>query len=578
MFFSCARVSADAVGRMIRRRACVTALLASCAGLSAPAAFCADLPFWTPPAPAAAYRWEGGYFGANVGYLHGTGGFGITGFPDGAFAGLIPPIPPTTRATVNDVVEGVQAGYLHQIGALVIGFEQDVILGTPTVATSASGTASGFPYTLTQQQTINWLATMRARVGFAPNDQFLLYATGGLAVGGVTTGSTLTFNLPGGIAYLGGRNDFRAGWAAGVGVEYALTSQFSATLEYLHVDLGHVTVAGIPNVPVVFEVHTDANVSADIVRAGINYRFDRDGSDFQRDVGRYMPQFVRSLDTELGLRYWYSTGRTAKDLYGFSGATMLSRLTYDGLGASSGEGFVRINDHSGFFVKGTIGAGAVTSGSLKDEDFPPGINPYSATASAQRDGNLFYLTGDAGYDFWTGPNYKLGAFVGFFHERELLNAHGCAQVASNPFVCQPAISDPILGITEDARWFAARVGLSGEVTLWNRLRLGADAAWLPYVRLTGTDAHWLRMQSFDGNFIGPVREDGNGFTGVQLEAIVSYLISPDFSVGVGARYWRMETNGHAHFEDDIYGGGGGPQPIHFVSERYGGFVQAAFKF
>ena len=34
---------------------------------------------------------EGGYVGAHIGYLFGDSDFGLTGFPDPAFAGLIPP-------------------------------------------------------------------------------------------------------------------------------------------------------------------------------------------------------------------------------------------------------------------------------------------------------------------------------------------------------------------------------------------------------------------------------------------------------------------------------------------------------
>ena len=59
-----------------------------------------------------------------------------------------------------------------------------------------------------------------------------------------------------------------------------------------------------------------------------------------------------------------------------------------------------------------------------------------------------------------------------------------------------------------------------------------------------------------GNFAGPIPEDGNGNTGIQIEAVVSYLVTQDFSLGVGARYWRFETHGNAHFENDIQGEGG----------------------
>jgi opacity protein-like surface antigen len=554
-------------------RRCIAALGVAAASLAASSARSADLPTLRGSVGAPLYRWEGGYFGAHVGYGFQSSDFSLAGFPDGAFTGIIPPVPAAASATGSGLVGGLQGGYLKQFDALVVGLEQDVIFGSIGATAQNSGTASGLPFTLTQSQDVDWLATTRAKIGFAPNDQYMIYATGGLAIGGVTTGNDLNFAPASFLAFGGARKDVRTGWAAGAGVEYALGPQFSATLEYLHFDLGHTTVVGLPNLPFEFETHTGASLAGDIVRAGVNYRFERDGY-----AALAFAPWSGSLASEIGLRYWYSTARTAKDLGDGSGA-LASRLTYSDLGTGSGEIFARSDDRSsGLFVKGFVGAGVIGSGSLKDEDFPPGIDPYSATNSAQRDGNLLYFSGDAGWNFYTTQRYRLGAFVGFFTEREQVNASGCTQVAGNPFVCVPTVSDPILTITETAHWLAARLGLNGEVLLWNCVKLGVDAAWLPFVTLDATDAHWLRMQPALGNFSGPVPETGSGHNGVQLEATVSYMVSQDFSVGVGARYWRLETDGFAHFENSIFGFDAVPQPLHFATERYGGFVQGAFRF
>jgi outer membrane protease len=257
---------------------------------------------------------------------------------------------------------------------------------------------------------------------------------------------------------------------------------------------------------------------------------------------------------------------------------MLSRLTYNDTTAGTAEGFFRFDDRgSGVFAKAFVGAGAIGSGSLKDEDFPPVTSPYSSTNSAQRDGSLLYFAGDVGYDVLWGQNYRVSPFIGYFYQHEIVNAFGCTQTAGNPDICAPAIPGAVLGITEDATWHAVRLGVASDVT-WNRFKLSVDAAWLPWVTLAASDAHWLRMQPIAGNFIGPTPEDGNGFTGVQLEAIVTYLVTDHFSVGVGGRYWRFDTRGNAHFEDNIYGGGGGIQAIDFSNQRYGAFVQGAYKY
>jgi opacity protein-like surface antigen len=554
----------------------MAALTLTAASLLATPAFSADMPLLRGSV-VPSYRWEGLYVGGHVGYGVQSSDFTLARFPEATFTALAPPIPTATSAHADGFIGGIQGGYLKQFGALVVGFEQDLIWAMPAATAQSSGSVNGgilgpVPFSLTQTQQVQWLATTRARIGFSPDDWYMVYATGGLAVGGVKTSTNLTYLWPGTAIYDGLRDDYRVGWAAGVGVEYALDAQISATLEYLHFDLGHAGVVGFQGGPFPFETHTGASISGDILRGGVNYRFERDGYAV-RALG---PQ-ASSLATEIGLRYWYSTATTAKDLFGAPNE-LVSRLTYDGLRTSSGEIFLRSDDFgaSRLFIKGFIGAGAIGSGSLKDEDFPPGISPYSATNSAQRDGTLFYASGDFGWNFYTAPTYKLGAFAGAFFEREVVNAFGCAQIAGNPLVCEPPISSATLGITEDARWAAVRLGLSGEVMLWNCLKLNGDVAWLPLTMLSGADSHWLRMQPAPGNFDGAVPEDGSSNTGVQLEGVISYLVSPDFNVGVGARYWRLESNGNANFT--VFGSDGGAQPVHFVTERYGGFVQGAFRF
>jgi hypothetical protein len=93
------------------------------------------------------------------------------------------------------------------------------------------------------------------------------------------------------------------------------------------------------------------------------------------------------------------------------------------------------------------------------------------------------------------------------------------------------------------------------------------------VRLNGTDSHWLRIA--DGEFLGPIPEDGIG-QGYQLEATLSYAVTPNISVGVGGRYWHLETSGNSHFEGIALNGG--PQPVDWKSDIYGVFLQGSYKF
>ncbi|MCV3211464.1 omptin family outer membrane protease [Mesorhizobium sp. YC-39] len=271
---------------------------------------------------------------------------------------------------------------------------------------------------------------------------------------------------------------------------------------------------------------------------------------------------------EGGLRYWYSTGEASKDLYDSSGTLRVSRLTYDRLDAHSGEVFFNATHNpTGIFVKGLLGAGGIAEGSLVDEDFLPYTNPYSNTSSDHR-GDITYFITDLGYYFWNTPRRRIGAFVGYNFWNERYNAAGCAQQATNPWICAPAIPTNVGIISQDNDWHSLRLGLAGQTQLTERLSLSGDVAFL-FTRLDGKDRHLLRPK------INPMPENGDGH-GVQLEAVLNYKVTDLFNIGVGARYWRVAADGTAHFDETP--GGGIPQVEDWQAERYGMFVQANIKF
>ena len=70
------------------------------------------------------------------------------------------------------------------------------------------------------------------------------------------------------------------------------------------------------------------------------------------------------------------------------------------------------------------------------------------------------------------------------------------------------------------------------------------------------------------------QELGTGI-GVQLESILSYLITDQFSVGVGGRYWAMWTTKDAI--SDIVGTHLSLSDAPAKTERYGVFVQLDYK-
>ncbi len=62
----------------------------------------------------------------------------------------------------------------------------------------------------------------------------------------------------------------KAGWTAGAGVEYAFAGPWTAKLEYLYVDLGSAT-CGSAACPLAAD--ESVNFKANLIRAGLNYRF-----------------------------------------------------------------------------------------------------------------------------------------------------------------------------------------------------------------------------------------------------------------------------------------------------------------
>ena len=270
------------------------------------------------------------------------------------------------------------------------------------------------------------------------------------------------------------------------------------------------------------------------------------------------------------LRYWYGFGRVSKNLYDFTGDELLSRLTYDNMQSHSAEAYTRVDHSSGLFWKGFAGGGILTQGNLQDEDFPPGISPYSSTNSTLQNQEFGYLSTDFGTALLRGGDFRFDAFVGYFYMHERMKAFGCQQTAANPAVCAGGIPDSVAVIVEDDTWQAVRLGLNANIPLADRWRIDLEAAWLPYVWMNGTDNHLLRA-----DLPGPVPEDGTGW-GYQLEALLSYRINDQISVGVGGRYWHLQSSGYAHFEDIL--ANGGPQVLDFQVDHYGAFLQGTWHF
>ena len=142
---------------------------------------------------------------------------------------------------------------------------------------------------------------------------------------------------------------------------------------------------------------------------------------------------------------------------------------------------------------------------------------------------------------------------------------------ANPFSdCVTPVPSSVLVVSENDTWNSLRVGVNGEIMVWDRLKLSGDVAYIPYLKFSGLDVHPLRTDVANQTST----ETGNGGRGVQLEGVLSYYLTPAFSLGVGARYWAMWTNQNA--STNIFGLQN--QTLPSKTERAGVFFQGSYKF
>ena len=560
------------------RRWIGAALLATFSAGTAHAADLTKLPVKVPP--VASWNWTGLYAGVHVG---GGLGFSEAGNPYGtSIYG--------DKIRTPAFMLGGQVGYNWQpVGSpWVFGVEGELSWldadGTVTCfapnGTMTSSTCSARP---------QYTGALTGRVGYAlgPTQRTLIYGKGGAAFLHNRIDATSNFGFGVFPITTTDSSNTSWGWTLGAGVEQALSPAWSLKLEYDYRHFADVSLdtpatfstppGGALPTPVAAS-STSVRQSMHTVKLGLNYHFGAPanatwGPDAYAAMASAKPG-DSGWNVEVGGRYWYSSGRFQKDLPGTnaSSTNLISRLTYADLTGHSGEVFARIDTPWRVFVKGYAGAGKIASGRMNDEDWGltgnsggPPYTGYSNTLSNLSSTDMNYQTIDIGVNLLQGPGFKFGPFVGYNRVHEQYAANDCAQTASpTSGICTRTITNTAV-ITETDTWQSLRVGAAGDVWLARRWRLTGDIAYLPYVRFSGVDNHWLRSLVID--------ESGRG-RGVQMEAFLSYYVTPQFSVGVGARYWAMWTTSG----DDAFNGSPTERSDTYRYERFGGLLQASYKF
>ena len=162
-------------------------------------------------------------------------------------------VPPLTGHASHDsagVAGGVHAGFNWQFGGIVFGPEGDIegvasshssrcLLQDAGAGNQAPGTCfpSGMGFDYGFSTTINWQASLRARLGYAFDDA-LFYGTGGAAFAGIRTRYSQSDS---GVNTAQSFSQTRTGFTVGGGLEYAFDGNWRGRLEYRYTDYGKFT-------------------------------------------------------------------------------------------------------------------------------------------------------------------------------------------------------------------------------------------------------------------------------------------------------------------------------------------------
>jgi outer membrane immunogenic protein len=163
----------------------------------------------------AAYDWTGFYLGAHIGY----GEADVDGTHDNIGEPIID-FPLEWGMEPNGLIGGVHGGFNWQLGSILLGIEGDVSRADweDQVGPNLDGE--------TASTEVDWLATLRARLGLAL-DNFLIYGTAGAAW---TDAEVTVVDTP---TDVGSVEFDDVGLVAGGGVEWGIAENWSWKLEGL---------------------------------------------------------------------------------------------------------------------------------------------------------------------------------------------------------------------------------------------------------------------------------------------------------------------------------------------------------
>ncbi len=257
----------------LRRCSAVVAGVVLAAAGAVGAAEAADI----APAPDL---WNGFYVGAQAGYLQGTGSdadlCAKSDFGDQNGCLSSGELGPTGGYDIGDnnmdgVTAGGYLGYNYRIDSVVLGLEGDFNWDNANGNNSVLGEVN-------YDTSLNWDASVRARLGFVVDERALLYVTGGPSWVDAEVSSNLCSVIrsenPGGNVNCGDSST-EFGWQLGAGAEYAITDHLSMKAEYLHGWYGDadLDILKVSDAKSSGKYYLKQDLQTNVVRVGVAYHF-----------------------------------------------------------------------------------------------------------------------------------------------------------------------------------------------------------------------------------------------------------------------------------------------------------------
>lgn len=219
--------------------------------------------------------WTGFYLGAQAGYMQDSGDpdicVSVTGLGRDC-SGL--PSDFGLGGNADGTTVGGYVGYNHRIDMMVLGLEADLNWD------SAKNNGVDDPVDVDnpfgrQSTSLNWDASVRARLGAVFGERAMVYVTGGPSWIEAKLDNGFCATIRGERNISCGETATAFGWQLGAGAEYFITEHLSMKAEYLHgwygnVDLNVFTI-GDAEGELKYEARQD--LQTDVVRAGVAWHF-----------------------------------------------------------------------------------------------------------------------------------------------------------------------------------------------------------------------------------------------------------------------------------------------------------------